>query len=82
MDEAARVSFVYRMRLEHLVDEVPCTACRGARLRSDAAATRFAGHTLGDMCAKPLADTLKDFKDLKLSNEHRRVAGRAARPGV
>jgi excinuclease ABC subunit A len=79
VDEAARVSFVYRMRLEHLVDEVPCTACQGARLRPDAAATRFANHTLGDLCAKPLAETLKSFQDLKMSKEHRRVAGEVLR---
>ena len=50
--------FVYRQRLEHLVDEVPCSACHGSRLRPDAAATRFAGLTLGELCAKPLGDTL------------------------
>ncbi|HEY2785547.1 MAG TPA: excinuclease ABC subunit UvrA, partial [Fimbriiglobus sp.] len=79
VDEAARVSFVYRMRLEHLVDEVPCTACQGTRLRPDAAATRFGGHTIGDLCAKPLSDTLAQFKTLKMSKEHRRVAGEVLR---
>src|SRR5436190_22576090 len=67
------------MLLEHFVDEVPCTACRGARLRPDAAATRFGNHTLGDLCSKPLSDTLKEFKELKLSKEHRRVAGEVLR---
>ena len=38
---------VYRQRLDHLVNEVPCSACHGSRLRADAAATRFAGLTLG-----------------------------------
>src|SRR5262249_12990860 len=50
IDEAARVSWVYRFRLDHLVDEVPCTACHGARVRPDAAATQFANLTLGQLC--------------------------------
>ena len=31
IDEASRVSFAYRQRLEHLVDEVPCSTCHGSR---------------------------------------------------
>src|SRR5262249_46102626 len=33
IDEASRVSFVYRHRLDHLVSDVPCAACQGSRLR-------------------------------------------------
>ncbi len=79
VDEASRVSFVYRQRLEHLVDEVPCSACQGSRLRSDAAATRFAGLTLGDTCAKPLGVTLKLFRTLELGERERQVAGEVLR---
>ena len=39
----SRVSFVYRQRLDHLVDEVPCSACHGSRLRDDAAAVAVRG---------------------------------------
>ncbi len=79
VDEASRVSFVYRQRLEHLVDEVPCSACHGSRLRADAAATRFAGHTLGDLCSRPLGDTLSMFDGLKLPKADRQVAGEVLR---
>jgi len=79
VDEASRVSWVYRSRLEHLVDEVPCTACRGARIRADAAATRFAGLSLGELCAKSLGDTLSMFEALKLSKAERQVAGEVLR---
>ena len=79
VDEASRVSWVYRARLDHLVDEVPCSACRGARIRADAAATRFAALTLGDLCAKPLGDTLAMFDSLKLSKTDRKVAGEVLR---
>jgi excinuclease ABC subunit A len=79
VDEASRVSFVYRQKLDHLVDEVPCTTCHGSRLRADAAATRFAGLTLGDMTAKPLGETLNLFQTLNLSKTDRQVAGEVLR---
>ena len=53
IDEASRVSFVYRHRLDHLVSDVPCAACQGSRLRDDAAACRFQEHTIGAVCKWP-----------------------------
>jgi excinuclease ABC subunit A len=79
VDEASRVSFVYRQRLDHLVDEVPCSTCQGSRLRADAAATRFVDHTLGDLTARPLGDTLELFQKLDLSKRDRQVAGEVLR---
>jgi excinuclease ABC subunit A len=79
IDEAARVSFVYRHKLEHLVSEVPCTTCGGSRLRADAAAVRFTGHTLGALCKLPVAQTLTLFKGLDLSKSQRQVAGELLR---
>ncbi len=79
IDEASRVSFVYRQRLEHLVDEVPCSTCHGSRLRLDAAAVRFADRTLGQLADRPVGDTLRFFKDLKLSKQQRQVAGELLR---
>ncbi|MCE9562176.1 MAG: excinuclease ABC subunit UvrA, partial [Planctomycetes bacterium] len=79
IDEASRVSWVYRHRLDHLVDEVPCSACRGARIRSDAAATRFAGLRLGQLCDKPLGDTLTMFQTLGLTKTVQKVAGEVIR---
>ncbi len=38
IEEAGRVSFVYRFKLQGMVDDVPCAGCMGARLRDDAAA--------------------------------------------
>jgi excinuclease ABC subunit A len=79
IDEASRVSFVYRQRLEHLVDEVPCSTCHGSRLRADAAAVRFADQTLGQLSDRPVANTLTFFKDLRLSKRDRQVAGELLR---
>jgi excinuclease ABC subunit A len=79
VDEASRVSFVYRHKLEDLVTEVPCQTCGGSRLRDDAAAFRFQDHTLGELCGWPLSQTLSFFKQLSLTAEHRRVAGELLR---
>jgi excinuclease ABC subunit A len=79
LDEASRVSAACRQRLDHLVSEVPCSACRGSRLRDDAAAVRFDGLTLGDLCNLPLSQTLHRFQNLKLSAAHKQVAGEVLR---
>ena len=39
-----------RSKLEHLVDEVECSTCGGSRLRDDAAAVRFRGRTIDELC--------------------------------
>src|SRR5207248_2650048 len=56
IDEAARVSFVYRQKLDHVVSEVPCATCGGSRLRDDAAAARFQDRTIGQLCQLPLQE--------------------------
>src|SRR5262249_48151165 len=79
LDEASRVSFTYRHKLEHLVGDVPCATCRGSRLRDDAAASRFQAHNIGDIGHWPLARTLDFFKKLKLTKEQQKVAGELLR---
>lgn len=79
IDEASRVSFAYRQRLEHLVDEVACSTCGGSRLRLDAAAVRFADRTLGQLSGLPVGATVQFFKDLKLTKHQRQVAGELLR---
>jgi excinuclease ABC subunit A len=79
IDEASRVSFVYRHKLDHIVDQVACSACGGSRLRDDAAACRFANYRLGDLCDLPLGETSKLFKDLKLTKTQKQIAGEVLR---
>jgi excinuclease ABC subunit A len=79
LDEASRVSFVYRHRLDHLVSDVPCVTCGGSRLRDDAAACRFMGHTIGEICGWPLQRTLAFFKQMKLTRSQQQVAGELLR---
>ena len=79
IDEASRVSFAYRNKLDHLVSEVPCSTCGGSRLRDDAASCRFSGRTLGELCASPLGQTLAFFQQLKLTKSQQQVAGELLR---
>lgn len=79
LDEASRVSFVYRSKLEYLVDEIACSSCQGDRIRSDAAATRFGNLTLGEFCALPLHQAYPHIQNLGLTKQDQRVAGEVLR---
>ena len=75
IEEAGRVSFVYRYKLQGMVDEVPCACCMGGRLRDDAAAVRFEGFTIDQIGHWPLGRTYWFFKDLKLGADEQHIAG-------
>ena len=75
IEEAGRVSFVYRFKLQGMVDEVPCAGCMGARLRDDSAAVRFKGFTLDQISRWPLGQALAFFKGLTLDADERHIAG-------
>jgi excinuclease ABC subunit A len=79
LSEASRVSFIYRHKLDYLVSDVACSHCLGSRLRDDAAACRFRGHTVGDVGAWPLRQTLTFFKNLKLPKDQQQIAGEVLR---
>ncbi len=75
IEEAARVSFVYRFKLQGMVDDVPCATCMGARLRDDAAAVRFRDFTIDQVSHWPLGRTLEFFKSLKPTGDEKHIAG-------
>ncbi len=75
VDEATRVSPVYRQKLDAVVQDVPCHRCGGSRLREDAAAVRFQGYTLGRLGDLPLQQALNFFENLRLPGEQSKVAG-------
>ncbi len=79
LEEAARLSPSLRSRLEHLIDEVSCSVCGGSRLRDDAAAVRFQGLTIDDLCRRPLGELQRDMKRWKLSARDKRIAGELLR---
>jgi excinuclease ABC subunit A len=75
LEEAARLSPALRGKLDHLVDEVECSICGGARLRDDAAAVRFRDRTIDEICRTPLGPLLQWVEDLKLTGSDRKIAG-------
>ncbi|OYV89010.1 MAG: excinuclease ABC subunit A, partial [Planctomycetia bacterium 21-64-5] len=79
LEEASRLSPLLRGRLDHLVDQVECSTCGGSRLRDDAAAVRFRGRTMDEICRTPLGDLLKQMSGLKLAGSERKIAGELVR---
>ena len=75
IEEASRVSFVYRFKLAGMVDDVPCAVCMGGRLRDDAAAVRFHDFTLDQIGQWPLGRAHQFFKNLKLTGDEKHIAG-------
>ena len=75
IEEAARVSFMYRHKLHGMVDDVPCVSCMGARLRDDSAAVRFRGHTIDQVGNWSLGRALEFFKGLDLGGDEKHIAG-------
>jgi excinuclease ABC subunit A len=79
LGEAARISYVYRHKLDALVADVACSACHGGRIREDAAACQLVGQRITHLCDQPLAATLTFFQTLKLTSDQRRIAGEVLR---
>ena len=75
IEEAARVSFLYRHKLHGMVDDVPCVSCMGARLRDDSAAVRFRDFTIDQVGNWPLGRALGFFKGLDLDGDEKHIAG-------
>ena len=82
LEEATRLSVAFRMRLDHLVGEVPCSVCQGSRLRTDAAAVRFQNRTLQEVVEMPLGESLAFFQSFKLTGSQKKVAGELLREVV
>jgi excinuclease ABC subunit A len=75
IEEARRVSFLYRFKLQDMVDDVPCVGCMGARLGDAAAAVQFKGFTIDEISRWPLVNALTFFKGLALDRDEEHIAG-------
>lgn len=75
IEQAASLSYDYRMKLFGLVGEVPCSTCGGSRLRDDASAVKLSGKSIQQLCDLPLRDALAFLNGLKLNASQRRIAG-------
>lgn len=75
IEEASRVSYSFRMLLQDMVGERPCSVCHGDRIREDAAAVRLNDMTLPALCNLPLSEVLDFLKSLKLDKHQKNIAG-------
>ncbi|MCZ6698908.1 MAG: excinuclease ABC subunit UvrA [Planctomycetota bacterium] len=75
IDEATKMSWRYRTKLEHLVTDVPCTRCSGGRIRPEATAVRVGDRSIVQVCAMLLRDSAAFFRELRLDKRRTRVAG-------
>ncbi|MDP7015681.1 MAG: excinuclease ABC subunit UvrA [Pirellulaceae bacterium] len=79
LEEASRLSASFRAKLEHLVDEVDCSACGGSRLRDDASAARFRDKTIDQLCRTPLSKLSKTLSQWRLTAREKKIAGELVR---
>ncbi|WP_169973204.1 excinuclease ABC subunit UvrA [Tautonia rosea] len=75
LEEAGRLSYLYRAKLRGMVAETSCSTCMGGRLRDDAAAVRFKNFTIDQISQWPLGRALSFFQRIKLSADERHIAG-------
>jgi excinuclease ABC subunit A len=75
IDEATRVSWQYRNKLQDLVSDVDCQVCAGGRVQPWPAAARLGGRTIVDVCSMPLSASFAFFDSLKLAKREARIAG-------
>ena len=79
LEEASRLSPSFRSKLEHLVDEVPCSTCGGSRLRDDASAVKLRKKTIDEVCQTPLGTLVQEFNSWKPAGSERKIAGEIIR---
>ncbi|MBO0875548.1 MAG: excinuclease ABC subunit UvrA, partial [Pseudonocardia sp.] len=70
-----------RERYEGYMREVPCPACKGARLRPEVLAVTLRHHEQGDrsiaeVCSMSVADCSRFLADMELDERQRMIAGR------
>jgi excinuclease ABC subunit A len=82
LDAAMRNSWTLRQRLHGVLTEIPCVACRGGRLRPEAAAVRLggaAGRTIVEVCQMPIRQAAQFFSALELDDYQLQIAGELLR---
>jgi excinuclease ABC subunit A len=59
LEEASRLVPSLRGGKDEVLGEVECGVCMGSRLRDDAAAVRFIGYTMDQICRQPLGQLME-----------------------
>ena len=65
-----------REKLEQYMREVPCRACRGARLRPETLAVTVGGLNIAELTARSIRDTLAFFDEATLTEREQMIAER------
>ena len=68
-----------RIRLARFLAEVPCTSCGGARVRAEAAHSRFRDYTISDVTSMPIGELLAVVKTWTLDRREKKIAGELQR---
>jgi excinuclease ABC subunit A len=74
LDEAGRVSYVYRGAVNRMIGEVDCPSCLGARVREDAAAVRLNGRTIDQLGRWPIGRLFDFMSKLEFTGEDVKIA--------
>ena len=65
-----------RERYEGYMREVPCPACKGARLKPESLAVLVGGRVIAEVCALPIREAAAFLGDLELTARERQIAER------
>lgn len=63
-----------RRDIERFMQERPCHACHGKRLKPEILAVTVADKSIMDICELSIDDALKFFKDLELNDKEQKIA--------
>jgi len=74
--ESQAYKIQYRVMLSRYRGKTVCPDCNGTRLRKDATFVKIADHSINDVVLMPVADSLKFFTKIKLSDYDTEVAKR------
>ena len=62
-------------RYQGYMREVPCPACRGARLKPEVLAVRVGDRSIAQLCDLPVGEARETLRDLKLTGQAAKIAG-------
>ncbi|MEJ2690086.1 MAG: excinuclease ABC subunit UvrA, partial [Deltaproteobacteria bacterium] len=69
-------SMAVRQELAGFIDEQPCPACHGARLKPEALAVKVGPYSIQDMCGKNITALLHELPGLTFSRQEQVIADR------
>ena len=68
-----------REQYETYMREVPCTACKGARLKPSSLAVTINDKSISEVCEMPIAESAKFLEELVLSDRDKMIAERVTK---